>query len=170
MRKMIIAAGALLLGGCGGGGDAPAKTEKAAKLGAGLYEVTADVAGLASTDKTAPATKLKQGDKVAIKACVSADGVPDTALLGEPGDACTSPSSYVRNGRMSVQLVCKRAGDNGSIMVTTDGNFTADGFEGQAQSETQFVGDGDYKMTRKLTARRVGDCPPGGAAKAPKAP
>ena len=163
--RVITMASAMLLAGCGsgdGGGDAGAKTEIAAKLGAGLYEVTADVASLTSTDKTTPATKVKQGDKVAIKACVAVDGKLDPALLGEVGDTCTSQSSYVRNGRMSVQLVCKRAGDNGSIMVTTDGKFTADSFQGQAQSETQFYGDGDYKMTRKLTAKRVGDCPAGG--------
>ena len=70
----ITMASAMLLAGCGGGdgsggggsGDAGGKTEIAAKLGAGLYEVTADVASLASTDKTTPATKVKQGDKVAI--------------------------------------------------------------------------------------------------------
>lgn len=161
MRVIMTMAGAMMLAGCSGS-DAPTKAEIAAKPGAGLYEVTADVASLTSTDKTAPATKLKLGDKVAIKACVGADGKLDPALLGEAGDTCTSPSSYVRNGRLSVQLVCKRAGDNGSIMVTTDGKFTADTFEGQAQSETQFYGDGDYRMTRKLTAKRVGDCPAGG--------
>ena len=163
MRGLILMAGTILLGGCGSGGDAPAKTAAAAKLGAGLYEVTAEVTSLTSTDKSAPATKLKQGDKVAARACVAADGTPDAALVGEAGDSCTTPSSYVRNGRMSVQLVCRRAGDSGGVMVTMDGKFTADGFEGSAQSETQFVGTGDYKMTRKLTAKRVGDCPAAGA-------
>ena len=164
MRGLMLMAGTLLLAGCGsGGGDAPAKTETAAKLGAGLYEVTAEVAKLTSTDKTTPATKLKQGDKVAAKACVAADGTPDAALVGEAGDKCSMPSSYVRNGRMSVQLACRRAGDSGGVMVTMDGKFTADGFNGAAQSETQFVGQGDYKMTRNLTAKRIGDCPAAGA-------
>lgn len=165
MRAMMLMAGTMLLGGCGsGGGDAPAKTAAAAKLGAGLYEVTAEVASLTSTDKTTPATKLKQGDAVVAKACVAADGAPDAALVGEAGDKCTVPSSYARNGRMSVQLVCQRAGDGGNVMVTMDGKFTADGFDGAAQTETQFIGTGDYRMTRKLTAKRVGDCP---AAAAP---
>lgn len=164
MRVVMGLAGAIMLAGCGGsdGGGAPAKAEIAAKLGAGLYEVTADVASLTSTDKSTPATKVKQGDKIAVKACVGPDGKLDPALLAEAGDTCTSPSSYARNGRLSVQLACTRAGENGGVMVTTDGKFTADTFEGQAQSETQFYGDGDYKMTRKLTAKRVGDCPAGG--------
>ena len=160
MRAMILMAGTLILAGCGsGGGDAPAKTKTAAALAAGLYEVTAEVASLTSTDKTTPATKLKQGDKVTARACVAADGAPDVALIGEAGDKCTVPSSYVRNGRMSVQLVCQRAGDGGNVMITMDGTFTVDSFEGAAQSETQFIGSGDYRMTRKLTAKRVGDCP-----------
>ena len=160
MRAMILMAGTLILAGCGsGGGDAPAKAAIAAKLAAGLYEVTAEVASLTSTDKTKPATKLKQGDTVVAKACVAADGEPDAALVSEAGDKCTIPSSYARNGRMSVQLVCQRDGDGGNVMITMDGKFTADGFDGAAQSETQFIGTGDYKMTRKLTAKRVGDCP-----------
>lgn len=164
MRGLIMVAGAVLLAGCGGsdGGGEAKPTEAATKLGAGLYEVTADVASLASTDKTTPATKAKQGEKMVVKACVGADGTLDPGLLGEAGDSCTSPSSYVRNGRLSVQLVCARAG-HGNIMVTTDGKFTADTFEGSAHSETQFAGSGDYKMTRKLIAKRVGDCPAGGA-------
>ncbi|MGI8932034.1 MAG: DUF3617 domain-containing protein [Sphingomicrobium sp.] len=166
MRGMIMMAGAMLLAGCGSGGEAPAKNEVAAKLGAGLYDVTAEVANLASTDKTTPATKLKIGDKVMAQACVGAGGMPEAALLAEAGDTCTSASSYARNGRLNIQLACKRAGDNGSVMVSVDGKFTAEAFEGQAQSETQFYGQGDYRMTRNLTAKRVGDCPPGGAAKA----
>ena len=168
MRGLILMAGTMMLAGCGsGGGDAPAKTASAAKLGGGLYEVTADVVSLTSTDKTTPATKLKQGDKVVARACVAADGTPDAVLIGEAGDNCTTPSSYVRNGRMSVQLVCRRAGDSGGVMVTMDGKFTADSFDGEAQSESQFVGQGDYKMTRKLTAKRVGDCPSAGSPATP---
>ena len=166
MRGMIMMAGAMLLAGCGSGGEAPAKQEIAAKLGAGLYEVTAEVASLVSTDKTTPATKLKLGDKVNVRACVCADGAPDPVLLAEAGDTCKSNSSYVRKGRMSLQLGCSRAGDNGNVMVAVDGKITADGFDSTATTLTQFYGQGDYKMTRKLTAKRVGDCPAGSAPKA----
>lgn len=165
MRGSMVMAGYVLLAGCGsgGGGEAPVKEAVAATLGAGLYEVTAEVKALASTDKTTPATKLKLGDKVAAKACVAANGVPEPALLAEAGDPCTPQASYIRNGRMSLQLTCRRAGDNGNVLVTVDGKFTADGFTGQAETITQFYGKGDYKLSRTLTAKRVGDCPTSGA-------
>ena len=67
---------------------------------------------------------------------------------------------------MSLHLGCSRAGDNGNVMVAVDGKITADGFDSTATTLTQFYGQGDYKMTRKLTAKRVGDCPAGGAPKA----
>ena len=156
MRAMIGIAGAVLLAGCGGG-DAPAKKEVAAKLGAGLYEVKAEVTSLSPTDKVPAATSLKLAETVAARACVAADGAPDPALLAEAGDECTPQSNYIRNGRMSLQLVCKRA--KGNLFVTIDGKFAADGFDGNADTVTQFTTPGNYKMTRKLTATRVGDCP-----------
>ena len=166
MRMVIGMAGAMLLAGCGGG-DAPARKEVAAKLGAGLYEVKAEVTSLSPTDKVAAATSLKLAETVAARACVAADGAPDPALLAEAGDDCTPQSKYIRNGRMSLQLGCKRA--KGDLFVTIDGKFAADGFEGKADTVTQFTTPGNYKLTRKLSAKRVGDCPAGGvkAAKAP---
>ena len=167
MRGMIGIAGAMLLGGCGGadgGGDTGTKKEIAAKLGAGLYEVKAEVTSLSPTDKVAPATTLKLAETVAARACVAADGAPDPALLAEAGDDCTPQSKYIRNGRMSLQLVCKRA--KGNLFVTIDGKFAADGFDGKADTVTQFTTPGNYKLTRKLTAIRVGHCPAAGTAPA----
>lgn len=165
MRFLVMVSGALALAGCGAA-DTAAKSETttAAKLGAGLYEASAEVTSLASTDKTKPATKLAIGGKATAQGCVGADGIPAPALLGEDGDKCTTQSSYVRNGRMSVQLGCKRAGDAGNVGVTADGKFTADGFEADAETITGFSGEGDYRMARKILARRIGACP----ASAPK--
>ena len=56
-RRLGVAAGGLRRREEGApAGEAPAK------LAAGLYELSAEVIQLASTDKTTPATKLKQGD------------------------------------------------------------------------------------------------------------
>ncbi len=168
-RKKLVCAGglALVLAACGGGGqqEQAAVEETPATLAAGLYELSAEVTQLASTDQTTPATKLKQGDKQTIRACVSADGKPAPELLAEQGDKCEIKNSYIRNGRMSAQMSCKREGMSGEVMPAMMGSFTKDGFEGDITTMTYFVKDGDYRMTRAVTAKRVGDCPAGEAAK-----
>ena len=165
VSKLMFASGlALALAACGGETKKAAVEEVPATLAAGLYELNAEVTQLASTDNSTPATKLKQGDKVTTKACVAADGKPAPELLAEAGDKCELKNSYIRNGRMTAELSCRREGENGSLMPAMNGNFTKDGFEGEITSLTYFVDDGDYRMTRKVTAKRIGDCPPEGAA------
>jgi len=158
---------ALALAACGGGGaqeKAAADEAPAASLAAGLYEVGSEVTQLASTDNTTPATKLKQGDKLTAKACVGADGKPAPELLAENGDKCEIKSSYIRNGRMSAEMSCAREGKSGSVMPAMNGSFSKDAFEGSITTLTYFTDDGDYRMTRKVSAKRVGDCPAGDAA------
>lgn len=165
--KLAWSAGlALALAACGGETKTEVVEEAPAKLAAGLYEVSAEVTQLASTDKTTPVTSLKQGDKQVIKACVSADGGPAPELFGEQGDQCTIKNSYIRNGRLSAQMSCKREGHRGEVMPAMMGSFSKDGFEGEITTMTYFVAEGDYRMTREVKAKRVGDCPAGGVEKA----
>ena len=166
MSRIICAAGmAVALAACGGGktDEAPAAAAPAG-LASGLYEVSAEVTQLASTDNTTPATKSKQGETQVIKACVAADGKPDPALFAEAGDKCEIKNSYIRNGRLSAQMSCTREGMSGQVMPAMMGKYTADGFEGEITAMTYFVKDGDYRLTRKVTAKRVGDCPAGDPA------
>ena len=170
MSKFIWTSGlALALAACGGEKkeDEAAVAAVPARLAAGLYEVSAEVTQLSSTDNSTPATKLKQGEKQAIKACVSAEGQPDPSLLSEAGDKCEIKNSYIRNGRMSAQMSCTREGHSGYVMPAMMGTYSADGFEGEISTLTYFVENGDYRLTQKITAKRVGDCPAKGAAKAP---
>jgi len=159
---------AAMLAACGGE-QAPAPKEAAADaLKPGLYEVTSEVTALASTDNSTPFTKLKQGDKTVIKACVAADNKPAPELFAEAeGDKCEIKNSYIRNGRMSAQMSCTREGHSGYVMPAMMGSYSADGFEGEINTLTYFVEKGDYRLTRKVTAKRLGDCPAEGAAKAP---
>jgi hypothetical protein len=115
------------------------------------------VTKLASTDKSTPATKLKMGDKSEGKVCVGADGVPGVEPFTEAGDKCSVTNSYVRSGRISMQMQCNRPG-HGNLYPNADGNITADGFEVLATAATQFSGDGDYALTRHIVAKRTGDC------------
>ena len=171
MSKLVCVSGlALALAACGGEKKDEAAAAAAAvpaKLGGGLYEVSAEVTQLTSTDNSTPATKSKQGETQLIKACVSADGQPDPALLGEAGDKCEIKNSYIRNGRMSAQMSCTREGQSGYVMPAMMGSYSAEGFEGEISTLTYFTAEGDYRLTRKVTAKRVGDCPAEGAAKAP---
>ena len=154
---------AMMLAACGGEPAAPAKEEAANALKPGLYELSSEVTALASTDKTSPFTKLKQGDKTTVKACVGADGKPAPELFAEAeGDKCEIKNSYIRYGRLSAQMSCTREGKRGEVMPAMMGNFKADSFEGEITSLTYFIEDGDYRMSRKVSARRVGDCPAGG--------
>ena len=90
------------------------------------------------------------------------DGTPDPAMFVEAGDTCSVTNSYGRSGRLSVQYSCQRAG-KGELFTNADGNFTADGYEAIVISASTFPGDGDYDLTRRLVARRVGACPAGAA-------
>ena len=155
---------AMALAACGGEKAAPAE-QAAAALQPGLYELTSEVTGLSSTDNTTPATTAKQGDKAMIKACVAADGKPAPELFAEAeADKCEIKNSYIRNGRLSAQMSCKREGMRGEVMPAMMGSFKADSFEGDITSLSYFIEEGDYRMTRKVSAKRVGDCPAGGAA------
>jgi hypothetical protein len=159
--KLVCLTGlALVLAACGGETKPEATAEKAPeRLAAGLYEMSAEVIQLASTDQTTPATKLKQGDKLVTRACVGTDGVPEPSLFAEEGDDCQIKNSYVRNGRMSVEMSCKREGMSGDVMPAMRGSFTKDGFEGEITTLTYFIKDGDYRLTREISARLLGDCP-----------
>ena len=168
MSKISCVAGmAVALVACGSEKKeaAPAAAEEAS-LAPGLYELSAEVTQLASTDNTTPATKLKKGDKQVVKACVAADGEPAPELLAEEGDKCEIKNSYIRYGRMSVQMSCTREGMSGHVMPAMMGKFTADSFDGEITTMTYFIKEGDYRLTRKISAKRVGDCPAEGAPEA----
>jgi hypothetical protein len=158
MRIMIMATLAMATAACGNSAPKPVEVEKPKTMVAGEYEVVSEVTKLASTDKSTPATKLKMGGKEVIRACVAADGTPDPAMFVEAGDSCTTTNSYLRSGRLSVQYSCKRSG-KGDIYPNADGNFTVDGYKALVTAATAFTGDGDYSLTRTLTAKRVGNCP-----------
>ncbi|MBA3512577.1 DUF3617 family protein [Sphingomonas sp.] len=164
MRMMILGvAAAGLLAACSDDTAKEAKKEaKAEALQPGEYEVTQRVDAVRSTDNTTPATALKataDGEAGSTsRVCVAADGAIDPKFFAEARDQCAPTSSYMRGGRLSIQLNCTRAG-KGGLTQTVDGKFTADSFEATVTSSTYFSGPGDYTLLRTLTGRRVGDCP-----------
>ena len=167
MRRISIAATAVLLAaGCSGGtAPPPAETQKAA-LTPGLYEASWTVASVASTDRTEPATELQQGARGTARGCVREGGAIDPALFAEGKDECTASTSYARGGRLAMQLECRRPGGSGQVMESVNGTTTAQGFQAEVSSTTYLAGAGDYEMIRTVTARRTGECPPDGATDA----
>ena len=166
MRLIFTAAAAAaLLGGCGGAEQpAPEGSEQVpAALNPGQYEITTRVESLRATDGTTPATKAKAtapGDPpITHRACIASDGTVEPSMFSEAGDECRIDNVYARNGRLTMQLACSRPGAPGQVMQSVNGRFTADAFEADVDTATYLTGAGDYAMRRKLSAKRVGDCP-----------
>ncbi len=165
MRIFAILAMGMVAACSGEAAPSEAVAETAASLKPGEYAMTSTVTAFRSTDGATPLTKAKLGAVTETKACVAADGTLDPAIFAEAGDSCTSTNSYIRGGRMSMQLSCTRPSAPGQIMPGVDATFTADAFEGTATTTTYLTGFGDYALTRTIAAKRVGDCPPAPAAK-----
>jgi hypothetical protein len=163
MRIVIIAAGAALVAGCGNSANEKAQAEPtAAALQAGEYALTwSDIHKQTAATKT-PAS-APTGDTVTVsdfpeRACIAADGTIDPAAFGNTSDKCHMVTSYVREGTVNVQVGCAREG-KGEVSQIASGSFTAaDSFTAKVETETSFAGDGNYTMTRNLSARRVGEC------------
>lgn len=167
MRTIVFGlAAAGLLAGCSAE-PAPKPQEAVTSLRPGEYEITAKIDEMRSTDKTTPATKAKAGDPPTTRrACIAAGGSIAPEAFADAGDKCTESSSYLRNGRLNLQLSCNRPG-HGQVMELADGSFTADSFEAKLTTATYFQASGDYAMTRTVTGKRVGECPAASAASEP---
>ncbi len=161
LRLIVVATAAVLLCGCSE--DKPVQQEHAAAkaLSGGQYEASWKVTALRSIDKSKPLTNLKMDAAGTTRACIAADGSVDPALFAEDGDRCTISNPYVRNGRMNLNLTCKRGSDAGELRQTVTGTFTADSLDAEVTTTTYLTGLGDYAMTRTVTAKRVGDCASG---------
>ena len=161
MRGLTILAAvtAVTLAACSEDAPQQNKSQAKAALTPGLYEASWSVTEIRSTDKTDPATKLTVGATGKAEACIQQGPVLDLELFAEGDDECKPSNSYVRGGRINIQMQCKRPDEAGPIMQTVTGTSTADGFEGEISTSTYLTGFGDYSMRRSVTAKRIGDCP-----------
>lgn len=160
MRVIIIAAAAALVAGCGNAPNEKAEAKPAADaLQPGEYALTwSAVDKNPSGDKSASAAKAVTAADFPDSACIAADGTIDPAAFGNKSDQCHTVNSYVREGTVNVQVGCAREG-KGEVSQVASGSFTdADSFQAKVETSTSFKGDGDYSMTRQLSAKRVGQC------------
>ena len=157
MRNLMLVS-LCLVAACSG----PAEEKKtegpvAASPGAGQWEASFETTAFRSTDGKTPILTSKVGDKTSALACVAAgaEEKPAPALFVGEGYDCTYGTSYIRGGRVNTQLTCTHAG-KGPIGFSVSGSSTADSFEGTAETVSYLPGEGDFQMTRKVTARRTG--------------
>jgi hypothetical protein len=165
IRALGIAAAAVLAASCSE--DAPrqeAPAEAPATMAAGQYEASWTVDSLRSVDKATPVTNLKEKANGTALGCVGADGKFDLAMFAEDGDECQATNSYMRGGRISIDVGCRREGDKGEVRQSINGTYDAQGFRAEVSTTTYLAAVGDYAMVRTFTGKRVGECPPASEA------
>jgi hypothetical protein len=164
MRFLILGSLCLVAACSDGAGDgadkAAAAAEPPATFPAGQWETTGEVTAFRTTDKGSPRIKLAVADKATNSTCVGAsDGQkPNPALFVGEGYQCSFQTAYARKGMVNESLICTKKGLDGSIMVNVEGHYTADTFDGTETTTTSLYSDGDVVFTRKLSARRTGEC------------
>jgi hypothetical protein len=156
MRALIVVP-LCLAAACSGGGEEK-KAEAAASMQAGQWEITSEVAAFRSADKSLPALKAAVGDKSAAPACIEAGkgDKPPPELFAGPGYECDYKDTYVSGGRINVSMECRRDALDGKVMITVEGSYTGDSFQGTSTATSFLTGDGDFVMSSKISGRRTG--------------
>lgn len=158
MRALIIVPLCLAAACSGGGGEENAAVEAADAMQAGQWEISSEVRDFRSTDKATPALKAAVGDKAAAPACIEAgkEDKPPAAMFAGTGYECDYKDRYISGGRINLSLECEREALEGKIMVSVQGTYTGESFEGTAAATSYLSGDGDFAMTSKINGRRTG--------------
>lgn len=173
MRSLIVLP-ILALAACGESGavqnNSTAEVRPAA-LAPGQWTLRTEVTAFTQTDRTEgkrPVIASSVGTRATETVCVAADRPPVDIFAGA-GNDCRADNPYVRNGRISVQMLCTREGLTGNVMVAADGSFTDDSITFDRDVRTAIVGGGDVAMTVHVTGERTGDCTPDADGAAPAA-
>lgn len=161
---MVAAIAALAAAGCSEEAPRQEAPQTPATLAAGQYEASWTVDSLRSVDKATPVTNLKEKATGTALGCVGPDGKFDLALFAEDGDECKATNAYMRGGRISIDVGCRREGDEGEVRQSINGTYDAQGFKAEVSTTTYLAATGDYAMVRTFTGRRVGECPPASEA------
>jgi hypothetical protein len=157
MRGLIVAP-LCLLAACSGGGEEKKAEEAPDALQAGQWEVSSEVSEFHSRDKATPALKAVAGDKSAAPACIEAgkEDEPPAEMFAGVGYECDYKDRYISGGRINLALECEREALEGNVMVSVQGTYKGDSFEGTATATSFLPGDGDFVMNSKITGRRTG--------------
>lgn len=157
MRGLIVVP-LWLLAACSGGGEENKAEEAADALLAGQWEVSSEVSDFRSTDKATPALKAAAGDKSSAPACIEEgkEDKPPAEMFAGVGYECEYKDRYLSGGRINLALECEREALEGNVMVSVQGTYKGDSFEGTSTATSFLPGDGDFVMNSKITGRRTG--------------
>lgn len=170
MRHYLVAASALALISCGGGGNGnEATAEKAADPGGGgqavagtgeamqpgLWETTVQVAPAAVANL--PAGVEVPSQTFTARTCLTAEQTarPGAEVFGGGNQAqggCTYESFSAEGGRIRGSATCSAQG--ATMRMTMEGQFGATSYEMTQRSEI-----GGTTTETRISGRRVGDCP-----------
>jgi hypothetical protein len=169
MRGLIIVP-LCLAAACSSGGEEAKVEEAAALMQPGQWEISSEVSDFRSTDKATPALKAAPGDKATAPACIEAgeEDRPPAEMFAGVGYECDYKDRYISGNRINLSLECDREALEGKVMVSVQGTYTGESFEGTATATSFLPGDGDFVMNSKITGRRTGPACAAPAAAADK--
>ena len=72
------------------------------------------------------------------------------------GYECDYKDRYISGGRINLSLECEREALEGKVMVSVQGTYKGDSFEGTSTATSFLPGDGDFVMNSKVNGRRTG--------------
>jgi len=157
MRGLIVIP-LFMAAACSGGAEENKAVEVADSMQAGQWEVGSEVSDFRSTDKATPALKAAVGDKSAAPACIEAgkEDKPPPEMFAGSGYECEYKDRYIDGGRISVTMECEREPLDGKVMVSVQGTYAGESFEGTATATSYLPGDGDFVMNSRIEGRRTG--------------
>ncbi len=156
MRALIVIP--LCLAAACSGASEEKKAEQADALQPGQWEISSEVSDFRSTDKATPALKASAGDKTAAQACIEAgkEEEPPAEMFAGAGYECEYRDRYISGGRINLSLECGREALEGQVMVSVQGTYKGDSFEGTSTATSFLPGDGDFVMNSKISGKRTG--------------
>lgn len=157
MRGLIIIP-LCLAAACSGASEEKKAEEAADALPAGQWEISSEVTDFRSTEKATPALKAAAGDKAAAPACIEAgkEDKPPPEMFAGIGYECDYKDRYISGGRINLSLECERDALDGKVMMSVQGTYKGDSFEGTTTASSYLPGDGDFVMNSKITGKRTG--------------
>lgn len=176
-KFLLLATAAFALSGCNKGADADgdgkvSNAEATAEMAAdgamvtkpGMWEVKmtfADVDAPGAPAEMLSQIKAQAAKGITMQSCMTKEQAekPGTDFFGGTPEANCSFDKLDRSGNsINVEMTCKPAG-NMVVKSKMDGTFAAETYSMNVVQSTEGMPGGAVKMTGKVDAKRVGDCP-----------
>ncbi|HYW15104.1 MAG TPA: DUF3617 family protein [Allosphingosinicella sp.] len=160
MRGLIVVP-LCLAAACSGGGEEKKAAQAPTDLLAGQWQVSHEIGNIRLMDKPtlAPkAPKAAAGDNDTAAACIEPgkENEPPAEMFAGPGYECDYKDRYISGGRINLSLDCEREALEGKVMVSVQGTYKGESFEGTSTATSFLPGDGDFVMSSKISGRRTG--------------